>query len=177
MLNIFFRISQLRSDQITEEIHNQTSSKKLLRECFIQENKTYLRLVQVIIFSSDSLMVWSVRGSIAEHLHRKTPQNYTKLNRNTEITWQKRKKKQLHLAWKHATAFPNKDRKGQNNYLMNLNMLERRYVVGGWGGLLFFFLTSRTHSLCLSPTIHKLSCFFKKVNTLALQVEQKKIQP
>lgn len=105
-----------------------------------------------ILFSSYSLTVWSIRDSIAEHLHRKTPQNYKKLNRNTEITWQKKKKKkeELHLAWKHATAFPNEDRKGQNKHLVTLNMSERRCVVGG-GGLLFF--ASRTHTLCLSPTI------------------------
>jgi len=39
-----------------------------------------------ILFSSDSLAVWSIRDYIAKHLHRKTSQNYTKLNRNTEIT-------------------------------------------------------------------------------------------
>lgn len=70
-----------------------------------------------ILLSSDSLAVWSTKDSIGEHVNRKTSQKLYKNEpkyRNYLIEGGKKKKEELHLAWKHVSAFPNKDRKGQN---------------------------------------------------------------
>lgn len=92
-----------------------------------------------------------------------------------QITWQK--KKEGHLAWKHATAFPNTDRKGQNKHLMNLSTSEKCWCVCVFMWFAFFSMSIRyIPSLFLSPLAppitHKFS--LKKVPRLLYENSNKK---